>query len=95
MHRAADDRQRVPQKGGLQVSQGYLGSAISALPAFDSAKQIRAARRQHLPPRAFEEAEVIGMVDEAAGIRILIINADRKMMRAFGDISCKRPTLDR
>eukprot|EP00825_Cyclidium_porcatum_P040583 TRINITY_DN5166_c0_g1_i2.p1 TRINITY_DN5166_c0_g1~~TRINITY_DN5166_c0_g1_i2.p1 ORF type:complete len:160 (+),score=23.28 TRINITY_DN5166_c0_g1_i2:107-586(+) len=71
------DDQLVVEAGRLQILAARLARHKANAGFFGQRRLVMAGKTHPLGAAAFEKLEVIGVINDAAGIRILVINADR------------------
>ncbi len=63
---------------GPQIFEICTGDDIATLAGVERPGDVDAGKGQHVGASAFKEAQEIGVIDDAAGVRVLIIDAYRK-----------------
>jgi hypothetical protein len=79
----ADHHQVVVELGRPMIFDPRLGNRIGALAAIHRGALIDAERTQDVRPRPFDELQIIGVIDDARGISILDIDAQRETVLAI------------
>ena len=92
----ADDDQIVAEASGATIFDVHFGDVIGASIRAQRRALVDADRADHVRPRPLHELQIIGVIDDPVGIRVLEIDAQREMMlaadkaAAIGDVEVMR-----
>src|SRR5882757_9422751 len=82
---------RLVEPGGLQVVDGAAADDPVDTALVAQGAVLLAEQPQQLGAAALEEAQPIGVVDDAGRVSVLVINPQRQDMDALGKMAGRRP----